>query len=281
MTRVPPESHVTLTVGRGIRSRAGGATPESVQEFTLQAEPAFFVTGFDCASSCDPDRRNPIELRADVTAASFTKAVHVRDVTSGAGKDVARPPDRTPRRERFGDQAELFTLEDAGFATQPPASTYMVSLDATLTSVDGQTLGYTWLGLVENWHRTAFTSFGDGHGVWESGGGTVLPFYARNLFGVKQWAAPVAPGDLMPTIRALTPAVRRTPLERRRSIASSASPPIASSRTASTSPRHLNGRGTGLVWAAVENGDVDSAIEAIVAAACVRRWCRSPTSASR
>ena len=55
--------------------------------------------------------------------------------------------------------------------------------------------------LVENWHRTAFTSFGDGHGVWEASGGSVLPFYARNLFGVKQWAAPLANDDLMPTIR--------------------------------------------------------------------------------
>ena len=35
--------------------------------------------------------------------------------------------------------------------------------------------------MVENWHATAFTSFGDGHGVWESTGGTVLPFYARNF----------------------------------------------------------------------------------------------------
>ncbi len=56
------------------------------------------------------------------------------------------------------------------------------TLDGGLKSVDGQTLGYTWVGTVENWHRTAFTSFGDGHGVWESSGGTVLPFYARNLF---------------------------------------------------------------------------------------------------
>ena len=46
-----------------------------------------------------------------------------------------------------------------------------MTVDATLTSVDGQTLGYTWVGSVENWHRTAFTSFGDGHGVWETSGG--------------------------------------------------------------------------------------------------------------
>ena len=43
--------------------------------------------------------------------------------------------------------------------------------------------------MVENWHATAFTSFGDGHGVWESTGGTVLPFYARNFTTVQQWVA--------------------------------------------------------------------------------------------
>jgi hypothetical protein len=253
VTRVPSESHVKLVVGQGIKSRAGGATPESIQTFTLQAERAFFVTGFDCAARCDPDQRNPLELRADVPVASFSKALRVRDVTTGAGKDVVRPSERTQRSERFNDQSEYLTLEDAGFATQPPASTYLVSVDAGLTSLDGQTLGYTWIGQVENWHRTAFTSFGDGHGVWESSGGSVLPFYARNLFGVKQWAAPVAPNDLMPTIRALTPAFDGTP----------ASAPI-DRKLGVTNDRiqshgldvagALGPRGTGLVWAAVENG---------------------------
>ena len=39
----------------------------------------------------------------------------------------------------------------------------------------------------------AFTSFGDGHGVWEKSGGALLPFYARNLRDVTQWAAPLEP----------------------------------------------------------------------------------------
>ena len=75
---------------------------------------------------------------------------------------------------------------------------------------------------VENWHRTAFTSFGDGHGVWEASGGSVLPFYSRNLFDVKQWAAPLATDDLMPTIRALTPTFGVSAAGRSRRAASSA-----------------------------------------------------------
>ena len=57
-----------------------------------------------------------------------------------------------------------------------------------MRSADGQTLGYTWAGAVENWHERAFTSFGDGHGVWERSGGMLLPFYARNMRTVTQWS---------------------------------------------------------------------------------------------
>ena len=80
-------------------------------------------------------------------------------------------------------------MEDLGFGRQPPSRTYAVSLDADLQALDGQTLGYPWTGIVENWHERAFTSFGDGHGVWETGGGTLLPFYARNFTDVRQWVA--------------------------------------------------------------------------------------------
>ena len=128
-----------------------------------------------------------------------------------------------------------------------------MTIDAGLTAIDGQTLGYTWGGMVENWHRTAFTSFGDGHGVWEAGGGSVLPFYSRNLFGVKQWAAPLAPDNLMPTIRALTPAFGQAPsvdpVNRKLG--------LTNDRIQSHGldvAKALGAKGTGLVWAAVENG---------------------------
>jgi len=254
VTRVPSDSHVKLTLDRTVTTRAGAATPEATQTYTIETEPTFFVNGFGCASACDPDLGNAIKLRADVGVAPFTKALRVRDVTSGAGKDVARPTGAKPQSERIGDHSEEFTLEDAGFPAQPPATTYVATLDASLTSVDGQTLGYTWLGTVENWHRTAFTSFGDGHGVWESGGGTVLPFYARNLVAVRQWAAPIAPDALMPTIRELTPSFAAAPDV----------PPINRKLAVSNDriqshgldvAKALGGRGTGLLWAAVENGE--------------------------
>ena len=254
VTRVPSATRVRLVLEQSVRSRAGTATPEAPQDYTVQAEKAFFIGDFECESACDPDVENPLYVHADVHAAAFGKALRVRDVTSGAGKDVPRGKDATRTRERVGDFSERFTLEDAGFPAQPPASTYLYVLDPSLTAIDGQTLGYTWVEVVENWHRTSFTSFGDGHGVWESGGGTVLPFYARNLTGVSQWAVPLAPDALMPTIRKLTPSFSTTPdadpIKRKLG--------VTNDRIQSHGldvAKALGGRGTGLVWTAVENGD--------------------------
>src|SRR5207245_746099 len=106
-----------------------------------------------------------------------------------------------PRRRQ--EWTYSFTVEDLGFDRQPPAHTYAVTIDAGLQAADGQVLGYTWVGVVENWHETAFTSFGDGHGVWETGGGP-LPFYARNFTDARQWAQALSPDRLMPTILSLT-----------------------------------------------------------------------------
>ena len=65
-------------------------------------------------------------------------------------------------------------------------------VDPNLEAEDGQKLGYTWDTVVEFWHKMAFLSFGDGHGVWESSGGTVLPFHARNYLDTTQWLMPLS-----------------------------------------------------------------------------------------
>ena len=146
------------------------------------------------------------------------------------------------------------TLEDAGMKSQPPASRWAATISPGLTATDGQTLGYTWMDVVENWHQRAFTSFGDGHGVWETGGGPLLPFYARNFLNVRQWAAPVEPDRLMQTVVDLRKtdfhgAPDTPPVERRLGV------------TADKIQSHgldlskaLKPSGTGLVWAAVEDG---------------------------
>jgi alpha-2-macroglobulin len=252
VTRVPSESWVRLVLDAALPSPAGPATPPGPQEYTMKAESAFFVDGFACTVECDPDVYNPVHLRVPVEVVHFGKAMRISDVTAGGPRPVSSSADaQRPARRR--DDGRYLTLEDAGYNSQPPATTYAVTLDAGLQSVDGQTLGYTWLGLVENWHRSAFTSFGDGHGVWEASGGRILPFYARNLFDVKQWAAPVKADDLMPTVRALTPSFSTTPgtgaVDRRLGVSNDR----IQSHGLDVS-KALGPTGTGLVWAAVESG---------------------------
>ena len=201
-TTVPPtESWIELTVPTGMRGVQGNVPTPRPQTYTMELEPTFFVDEPPCLTACDPDRWNPLRLRREVLTANARKAFSLTDITTATARPVARKPG--PAADGDSDRSEAFTLEDLGYDAQKPASKYALRLEPTLQAIDGQTLGYPWIGVVENWHATAFTSFGDGHGVWESTGGTVLPFYARNFTTVRQWVAAIAPLELMPTILAL------------------------------------------------------------------------------
>jgi hypothetical protein len=205
-TPIPSESWVRVALDARLPSPAGAAVPGTEQSYVVQAEPAFFVDGFNCTAECDPDHRNPLELRREVKVTTFADAVRITDVTAaGTGKPLTKAEKPAPRRDFELDESRFLTIEDAGFPAQPPVRRYEVVVDGRLRAADGQVLGYTWIGQVETWHQRAFTSFGDGHGVWETGGGNVLPFYARNFANVRQWSAALAVGELMPTLRNLQP----------------------------------------------------------------------------
>ena len=249
---VPPEAWVKLTLGRTLRSPEGPATPTRVQTYTIEAAHAFFITGFMCTESCDPDSRNPIELTSEVEIKTVAPAISVLDVTDKP-QPVTKAAKPAPRPDYALDRAPEFTLEDVGYDAQRPNRKYVVTARADLKSADGQTLGYPWLGIVDNWHFRAFTSFGDGHGVWEKDGGTTLPFYSRNLQNVTQWAARLQPSELMPTLRQLqekgfrlTPSTQPSP----RKLA--VTPDRIQSHGLDLS-KMLPG-GTGLLWTAVREG---------------------------
>lgn len=253
-TKVVPESWVKLRVDESVRSTAGSATPGKPQTFTVQVERAFFIDGFRCRAECEPDRRNPIQIRTGVKIADFAAAASASDVTA-APVQVSKARAAGRRDGDPLDASTHITLEDAGFDAQPPVRKYAVSARADLKAADGQVLGYTWLGVVDNWHQRAFTSFGDGHGVWEKDGGTQLPFYARNFRDIQQWAAPVQPGQLMPTLLSLQDrhfgAAPAGPGANRRL-------PVTPDRIQSHGldlSKVLNAGGTGLVWVAVREGE--------------------------
>ena len=244
-----------LTVDNRVPGAEGSATPAAAQSFTIQLEPTLFVDDFRCQSACDADSYNPARLRSfNVVLDDLVRATTVRDLTRRDRETpVARPAARERTREQQQERLSYFTLEDLGYERQPPSSTYAVTIDRSLGASDGQTLGYTWTGVVGNWHDRAFTSFGDGHGVWETGGGP-LPFYARNFVDVWQWASRLEPGQLMPTILALEKDSFKTApsgdgVHRRLGGA----PDKILSFGLDVS-RALSASGTGLLWAAVKRG---------------------------
>src|SRR5262245_13050724 len=252
-----PDGWLQLTVDTRMPAVEGAALPSDPQSHTIHLEPALFVDAFRCRMACDADRYNFSHIRSQsLTLDALVAATSVRDITNRNQEvQVARPaaPQRTPRR-RIED-VEYFTLEDLGFDRQPPSKTYAITVNSNLRAADGQTLGYAWTGIVENWHERAFTSFGDGHGVWETGSGTQLPFYARNFGDVWQWARGIAVDRLMPTIVDLRAADFR-----------SAPPGDGIHRSLGGAPDKvlshglnlsgaLSPSGTGLVWAAVKRGE--------------------------
>ncbi|HYC61606.1 MAG TPA: alpha-2-macroglobulin family protein [Thermoanaerobaculia bacterium] len=168
------------------------------QTFTIELEPTFFVTGMDCVSQCDPEQRNAINFRSGsgVKFVDAQKAVFVSDITDPA-KPVAVKPKKVNADYDYPSWG--YSLDELGYTIQPGRK-YSVRVDASLKSFDGQQLGYDWAGTIEYWHRSAFVSFGSGHGVWESSGGPILPFHARNFRSVRQWLAPLQLDDLMPTM---------------------------------------------------------------------------------
>ena len=247
----PPESFIRVEVPTGFRGVQGNVGTPRTQTYTMELEPTFFITGPKCIERCDPDAWNALQLRRDALTSSVRRALTVADLATTAARAVPRKTGTPP--EGDSDRGTHFTLEDLGWDAQKPASRYVLRLAPTLQALDGQTLGYPWTQIVENWHARAFTSFGDGHGVWESTGGTVLPFYARNFTTVRQWIKAIPPTDLIPTILALqsnnfsaTP--DSDPLDRRLTPM-----PDRIQSYGIDLVRALSG-GHGLVWAAVEEG---------------------------
>jgi uncharacterized protein YfaS (alpha-2-macroglobulin family) len=195
---VPPEANLNVLLDGELAKSPQNARTGKKQQYTVQVEPAFFVKSIGCVDKCDPESSNRVDLlsKDGVTFAQVRKAVSVTDITNPA-KEV-KLHQGAPKQE-WDSPNRSFALDELGY-TLLPAHTYLVRIDPSLTDESGQALGYTWLAVVDVWHKSAFSSFGDGHGVWESSGGPLLPFYARNLKNVQQWVSPMTVEQLMPTM---------------------------------------------------------------------------------
>jgi uncharacterized protein YfaS (alpha-2-macroglobulin family) len=199
---IPDGTAIRVEVGPQIPSAVGPEVPGFAQEFTAELDPIFMVARTGCVAGCNPEIGNSIVFTAPVDVDDFRKAVALFDITDRANpKKIAPAAEVEERDEESWDyDPNSFTLEDAGFSIQP-ARTYLLVLDPSLKSSDGQTLGYRWGEVIDYWHKSAFSSFGEGHGVWEPSGGTVIPFSARNLQNVSEWRRRIGTNEIMPMLR--------------------------------------------------------------------------------
>lgn len=253
-TAVPTDSWIRVELDTKVPAIAGRETPTAVQHYVVQVEPTFFVQTFWCTSECNPERYNPLRLRNAVKLEDLRARMTVTDVTDAARESPIKPAGPLKTRTYVIDEGHAATLEDLGYVSQPPARTFAMRVDATLQSRDGQTLGYPWMGIVENWHQFAFTSFGDGHGVWEADGGPLLPFYARNFTDITWWVAPVTKTNLMPTLLALQKDGFRDTPEGNGTARKLAVTPDRIQSYGLNITAGLNTAGRGVVWAAVVEG---------------------------
>ena len=261
----PPDTWIRIAVGKTARGAQGTATPREAAEKTIELEPTLFVEGFRCETACDPDGHNPLRFRGRVPVAQARRAVRAVDVTDpmrpqplaqskapDAGGESGGEGDELVDHDGY-DQGSEMSLEDAGFGAHP-ARTLAVTVGPDLTGADGQVLGYAWGGVVENWHRRAFASFGGGHGVWESGGGATLPFHTRNLQTVTQWLRPLRVDQLMPTLRVLQEKDFNLGPDQPGSLRRLTPRPDAIQSVGFDVGPALSSAGRGLAWAAIREG---------------------------
>ena len=247
-TTPPPDSWLKITIDRTPPAETGAPEPT-----VMALEPTFFVRRTRCATACDPSGWNPIELTRLAGVGALARALTVADVTR-------------PRAERALTTAGMdqtlasatwdgATVHQLGFARQPPASTWRLEVAADLQAADGQTLGYPWVGFVENAHEQPFVAL-DGS-VWEASGGARVPVSVRNVVSMRRRVTAVASSMVMPRLLELrawrsqkSPAFEGGVTERL-DIA-----PDAAEVHGLDVGTLLSPRGTGIVSAAVVPGDL-------------------------
>jgi len=249
----PAAEMVVLETKPGIAPDTAINVTHGNQSYTVELEPTLFVTGMECTAECDPESRNSINFRSmnGLRFDQVRKAVAVSDVT-----DPAKETKVTPKKVKheYDYPSTSYGLDELGFSLQP-GRRYTVRVGPTVEAEDKQKLDYTFVATIENWNRSAFVSFGSGHGVWEATGGSTLPLQARNFKSAKQWLTPLTVEQLMPTMLRLResgfnvtpdgkPTTRRLslPLNRIAAVGLDLKPAIGDDNL-------------GLVWAAIQPAD--------------------------
>ncbi|HEY6357565.1 MAG TPA: Ig-like domain-containing protein, partial [Vicinamibacterales bacterium] len=248
LTAPAPESSLAIEIDEAMPSPAGPAT-HVAQASQQPLDHAFFIDPFRCIYACNPSVVNSILFRGSVPAGMLARAVTVQDVTRPDAETAVTAANPPPSPDQ-----NAFSLTQAGFDRQPPVSTWMVRIDPTLQTRDGQSLGYPFVGVVQNAHEVP--GFGIGGGVWESGSGPKLPLSSRNLLDVTEWAASVAHDEIMPLLTELAqPRFQGRPSPSSRSLPLTIKPDVTEAHGVDVGSV-LSAAGTGVVWTAFAPGQV-------------------------
>jgi uncharacterized protein YfaS (alpha-2-macroglobulin family) len=198
---IVPDTAIEILIDEKLAQSARHVRSGRTQTYTIELEPTLFVQGLDCMAECDPEVRNTVNFRSGpgLKFSNVRKAVTLTDITDPKNEKVVKPKAVTTE---YDYPSWGYSLDELGYTIQP-GHKYRVRVDPTLTAEGGQTLDYPFTVVVEYWNKSAFVSFGSGHGVWESTGGPILPFHARNFRSVKQWLAPLTVEQLVPTMQRL------------------------------------------------------------------------------
>ena len=247
-----PDSWLTVFLKPGLASPEGPLTAPA-QSTVLKLEPSFFATGPRCTEACDPSAYNPLGFMTPVSLAAVARALEVVDVSSPS--DERRIVPVRAIVDALEESTRSPTLHTLGFDAQPPSRTWRLRLDAALTASDGQTLGYPWVGFVENGHAPPLITFEGA--VWESGAGPQLPLIARNVSSDTRSIEPVTPSSLVPRLLAHERERRSSTRTRAggESLRLDSTPDVVQAHGVDLRPL-LSPKGTGLVWASVAASEV-------------------------
>ncbi|MFZ2491178.1 MAG: MG2 domain-containing protein, partial [Thermoanaerobaculia bacterium] len=245
---VPSDTWIRLTLDAKLARSTARAQGEP-QEYTIELEPTLFASNPYCTAGCDPDWRTAVSFRtfAGIPFDSVRKSITVTDITNPAAEKVLESS--APKRD-YEYPSSDYSLDELGYSIEP-AHRYAIRAAPSLTAVDGQTLGYAWTTIVEYGNRSAFVSLSSGHGVWESDGGSILPFHARNYRSIKQWLAPLTLESLLPAMQKLKTSPAEVPPTQPQTRAVSLTPNKTHALGLDLKPA-LGGDNQGIVWAAVQ-----------------------------
>ncbi|HEV7238903.1 MAG TPA: alpha-2-macroglobulin family protein [Thermoanaerobaculia bacterium] len=248
-----PDTNIELLIDDKLAQSPRHVRTGTPQTFTIELGPTLFVNGMDCVVECDPEMRNGINFRSGpgLMFANVQAHVTVIDITDPKNEKALKA--KTVERE-YDYPSWNYGLDELGYTLQP-GRRYRVRVGPDITATDDQKLGYPFTAVVENWNKSAFVSFGSGHGVWEATGGPVLPFHARNFRSVRQWLAPLSVDKLMPTMLQLREggfnvAPDAKPTSRKLTLGINKISAIGFDLTPAIGEDNL-----GIAWVAVEPGD--------------------------